>query len=179
MERISAKKLQIAGVTDRSAAHKQLFGLYDELLDQRYGDNWLHDPRIASVIRSNLYHHHESKYALQAYCVMPNHVHVLLESLEIGETTDEMSPLANIMHSLKSYTAHEANRILRRQGTFWQSESYDHWVRDEFELERIIDYIANNPVKAGFVKNPHDWFFCSSHDRFLMDGEICGWLRWP
>ena len=63
-------------------------------------------------------------------------------------------------------------------GPFWQPESYDHWVRDADELERIVTYIAANPVKAGLVKQAQDWFFCSAHDRYLADGELCGWLRW-
>jgi putative DNA methylase len=66
--------------------------------------------------------------------------------------------------------------LLHRSGPFWQAESYDHWVRDEDELERIVAYIANNPVKAGLVTKPHQWFFCSAHDRFLLDGSEVGWL---
>ena len=82
------------------------------------------------------------------------------------------------MHSLKSYTAHEANKVLRRTRAFWQSESYDHWVRDEEELERIVDYICANPVQAGLVQRPQDWRCCSCHDRFQFDGDTSGWLRW-
>jgi putative DNA methylase len=80
------------------------------------------------------------------------------------------------MHSLKSYTAHEANRLLSRTGSFWQDESYDHWVRDEDELGRIIDYIALNPVSAKLVAKPYEWFWSSAHDRYLTDGSECGWL---
>jgi putative DNA methylase len=80
------------------------------------------------------------------------------------------------MHSLKSYSAHEANKILNRAGTFWQAESYDHWVRDADELERIIHYIRANPVKAELVQCPEDWYWCSCHDRFLADASTDGWL---
>jgi putative transposase len=92
------------------------------------------------------------------------------------EKPDADGPLAGIMHSLKSYTANEANKLLGRGGPFWQRESYDHWVRDEVELERIVDYIAYNPVKAGLVRQPQDWFFGSAHERFLEDGSVSGWL---
>jgi putative transposase len=90
------------------------------------------------------------------YCIMPNHVHVLLQPLtsetqrptdethEDGEREDSKSVLGVIMHSLKSYTAHEANKILRREGQFWQHESYDHWIRDDDELERVVNYIMAN-----------------------------------
>jgi hypothetical protein len=73
---------------------------------------------------------------------MPNHVHVLITPL---------APVPKIMHSLKGYTAREANLLLDRTGLpFWQRESYDHWVRDG-EFERIRRYIELNPVRAGLV----------------------------
>src|SRR5437868_13312707 len=75
---------------------------------------------------------------------------------DVGETADGRGPLAEIMHSLKSYTANRANEILGRSGQFWQHESYDHWVRDDEELERIVAYIAWNPVKANLVREPQE-----------------------
>jgi putative transposase len=192
----------------REHAHKQFFAAYDAYLDQTCKIDWLARPAIAAMIRGNLYHHHGSKYHLLAYCVMPNHVHVLLQPLDCpnvptsghacglnpqaaqarplvvtgtidsDEKADAASPLTRIMHSLKSYTAHEANKILARSGQFWLHESYDHWVRDEEELERIVEYIAYNPVKAKLVFEPQQWFFCSAHDRFLKDGSLAGYLDW-
>ena len=67
------------------------------------------------------------------------------------------------MQSLKGFTAREANRILNRTGRkFWQAESYDHWVRDDTELERIAAYIENNPVKAGLVDCPGEFRWSSA-----------------
>jgi putative DNA methylase len=80
------------------------------------------------------------------------------------------------MHSLKSYTAHEANKLLGRTGQFWQHESYDHWLRDEEELERVVAYINANPVRAGLVAQPIDFRWNSASDRFLQDGDLSGWL---
>ncbi len=169
--------------------HKQLFAAYDDYLDQHVEIDWLRDPRIASIVRQSLYHLHGDKLLLLAYTVMPNHVHVLFQPIDsqqtndgtqlIGETPDEQSPLSTIMHSLKGFTAHRANRILSRRGQFWQHESYDHWVRDDDELERVVDYINANAVKAGLARHAHDWFWCSAHDRFLADGETSGWLDLP
>jgi putative DNA methylase len=131
-----------ASVTQyRADVHKQLFAFYDQALDQG-NTGQLRDPRIAAIIRSNLYHHNGTKYHLLAYCVMPNHVHALFQpidwdvaaggspagnstgeppvaTLAVGEQLDSQSPLASIMHSLKSYTAHEANKVLRCSGPFW------------------------------------------------------------
>jgi REP element-mobilizing transposase RayT len=65
--------------------------------------------------------------------------------------------LASIMHSLKRHTARQANLILGRTGDFWHHESYDHVVRDLDQYRRIVDYVLNNPVKAGLVAEWQDW----------------------
>jgi putative transposase len=176
----------------RSEIERQYFKRYDDLLDQRPQITWLAESRVAAVVRENLYHHHGEKYQLLAYCIMPNHVHVLLQPFQIDaaptqdrqplsdEIPDLHTPLASIMHSLKSYTANKANELLGREGSFWQRESYDHWVRDLDELERIVDYIRANPVRAGLCKKPTDWSFSSAYDRYQTDGSesaLVGWLR--
>ena len=61
------------------------------------------------------------------------------------------------MQSLKRHTSRQSNIVLNKSGTFWEEESYDHIVRDEIELLRIMKYILNDPVKAGLVKNAFDW----------------------
>ena len=140
--------------------------------------------------RDNLYYHDGDKYLLHAYCIMPNRVHAVLtpspgeignsshlEPETVGETTDRGSPLSGIMHSLKSYTANQANATLNRSGAFWQVESYDHWVRDDDDLERIVNYVRANPVAAGLVECHQDWFWSSCHDRYLCDGDTSAWLR--
>ena len=65
--------------------------------------------------------------------------------------------VTKILQDLKSKTALKANKILNRSGAFWQHESYDHVVRDEKELRRIVEYVLNNPVKAGFCEKWEDW----------------------
>ena len=80
---------------------------------------------------------------------MPNHVHALLSPL----TTP-----SRLLQSVKCFSAREANKVLARSAEpFWQSESYDHWVRDAVEFERIRGYIEENPVRAGLAANPEDY----------------------
>ena len=136
-----------------------------------------------------LYYHDTTMYHLSSHSIMPNHVHVLLHPIDnpttqpetwlSDEREDSTSPLSRIMHSLKSYTANKANKMLQRSGQFWQHELYDHWVRDDDELERVAEYIDYNAVKAGLVRQAHEWCFCSAHDRFVDDGSLHGLLKFP
>jgi hypothetical protein len=61
------------------------------------------------------------------------------------------------MQSLKGFTAHECNLLLGREGESWAHESYDHYIRDNDERCRIVAYVLNNPVKAGYVKDWRAW----------------------
>jgi putative DNA methylase len=100
-------------------------------------------------------------YDLHAFVIMANHVHVLV--------TPHVNP-STMLHSLKGFSAREANRLLGRTGEpFWQSESYDHWVRDQREFNRIRRYIENNPVSAGLVSQPEDYRWSSG-----FAGSIAG-----
>ena len=114
------------------------------------GPVWLRDARIAGDVEDAMLRGEKlGHYNLDAYVVMPNHVHVLLEPLV---------PLARITGGIKGVSARDANATLRRVGKrFWEDESFDHWARDEAEFERIRSYIERNPVSAGLVERPEDW----------------------
>ncbi|PIW20573.1 MAG: hypothetical protein COW33_01770 [Anaerolineae bacterium CG17_big_fil_post_rev_8_21_14_2_50_57_27] len=86
---------------------------------------------------------------------MPNHGHLVCTPLE--KENGEFNSLAEILQSLKRHTARQSNLILSRSGAFWQDESYDHIVRDQAELERIIKYVLYNPVKAGLIDDWKKW----------------------
>jgi len=96
-----------------------------------------------------------SFYLLEAYVIMPNHVHAPFQPLV---------PLPRITKGIKGVSARQANVALGRSGKpFWQDESFDHWVRDLAQLERIRSYIEMNPVKAGLAKSPVEWRWSSAH----------------
>ncbi len=135
---------------------RRLFGKWDTALDMaRSGPFWLRDPQIADLVAESLHHRDGRVYDLVAYCIMPNHVHVVYTPLLKEDGT--YYAMSAIMHSLKLYTARESNLLLGREGQFWQHENYDHFVRDEAELRRIIWYVLNNPVKAGLVEYWEEW----------------------
>ena len=135
--------------------HHRLFGKWDTHLDTAAaGPKWLNDQRVARVVCNSLHFRDGNVYNLDCFCVMPNHVHVVFAPLP---AEGGYHSLSSIMHSLKRYTARQANDVLGREGQFWQHESYDHIVRDAAELGRIRRYVCDNPVKAGLVDDPDDW----------------------
>jgi len=134
----------------------QWFEKLDGYLDQVLcGEVFLNKEQIASLVTDAIYYRNRKIYDLIAFCIMPNHVHLICTPLE--KEKDNYYSLTEILHSLKGHTARQSNLILRRSGPFWQDESYDHVIRDEAELERTIKYVLYNPVKAGFAKEQKDW----------------------
>ena len=131
-------------------------------LDQGYGSCALKDERVAKMVQDNLLHFDGVKYKLQAWVVMPNHLHFLA-------TPRAGHALAAIAHSCKSFTAHEANKILNRSGRFWFPEPFDRYIRNYEHFEKTFDYIENNPVTAGLCDKPSDWRFSSAHFRLKTD----------
>lgn len=149
---------------------RRWFAKFEDVLHQEDSKIiWLKDERIAQLVADSLKYRDGKEYHLKAFCIMSNHVHVVFKPLLNEKSLTEIkgsSPLkfesseptlGAIMQSLKGYTAHEANKILNRKGKFWEEESYDHEDRDDEELDRIVKYVLNNPVKAGLVKNWRDW----------------------
>lgn len=148
--------------TIKHATPGQAFAAADRALDRSQGPRLLAEPRIANLVAEVLLIGEQEKhlYELNAWAIMPNHVHVLiLPSV----------PLAQITQWIKGRTARELNLLLGRQGgPFWQHESYDHWVRNQRELNSIAAYIENNPVAAGLAKTPEDWPWSSAgHEKLI------------
>ncbi len=127
----------------------------DAYLDQGFGKCYLRKPPIAAMIQESLLFHDNGKYRLIAWVIMPNHLHFLF--VPINDNS-----LSSIMHSIKSYTANEANKLLSRSGKFWQKEYFDRYIRDDDHFSNVVNYIAMNPVKSGLCKNASDWQFSSA-----------------
>ncbi|HVM60502.1 MAG TPA: D-aminoacyl-tRNA deacylase [Verrucomicrobiae bacterium] len=117
-------------------------------LDHGHGECWLKRHEMATIVETALRHFDGQRYALGEYVIMPTHVHALVTPL--AENT-----LADILHSWKSFTAHEINRALGRTGAVWQDESFDHIVRDEEALTRFEQYIQQNPTVAGLKEGEY------------------------
>lgn len=122
----------------------------EKYLDAGAGRCPLRNPVVAETVADSLHQFNGLRYRLFAWCVMPNHVHVVFQTF-----TD--NTLAKILHSWKSYTAKKANQILKRSGEFWQHEYYDRLVRDVNEFHRAVKYVVGNPEKAGLKNWPWVW----------------------
>ncbi|MDN5871188.1 MAG: transposase [Nitrococcus sp.] len=123
----------------------------EQYADAGHGACHLRIPAIAQIVQTALLHFDGSRYRLLAWCVMPNHVHVLLE---LAETDYSLSA---IVHSWKSYTVRKINKELDRAGTLWMPDYFDRYIRDQAHLDACINYIRHNPVKAGLVDAAEEW----------------------
>ena len=101
----------------------------------------------------------EKKYYLYAACVMPDHIHVLIRPMR--DEKGDFFMLDSIMHSIKSFTAHEINKHLNRKGQVWLKDYRDRIIRSDKDKENVIRYIRLNPVEAGLVEKWSDYpFLC-------------------
>jgi putative transposase len=120
------------------------------------GPLWLQDPRIAGIVKDALLYGEGVRhfYRLDAWVIMPNHVHAIWQP---------RVSMPVIMRWLKGRTSRTSNRILGRTGRpFWQDESFDHWIRSTDELQSLIAYVENNPVKSGLAATPDQWPWTSA-----------------
>jgi putative transposase len=165
---------------------KLAFQFVDQLLDHEAAVRHLEDPQQAKIVHDAFFHFADERYSLLAFVVMPSHHHWLFipdESWSLTAVAESIAkgqrrtPREIISHSIQSYTGTMCNRVRGASGSYWQTETFDHWARDEAEMFRIIEYIENNPVKAGLVERPEDWLYSSARlrtDKGLQPGDpIC------
>lgn len=146
---------------------KRYFKLFDDALDKIHnGIQYLSKDEIAQETVKQLQKYNGEWYDLIAYCIMPNHVHFLIDTrlqLEKFDFDEKMilknyTPLYTIMQRIKGASARYSNVLLDKQGfPFWQRDYFDYFIRNNKEFQRIITYILENPVKAKLVKNWDDF----------------------
>ena len=135
----------LLGIEDTRERRVQL----EAWLDRGHGACHLNNEGVAKVVADALRHSDGERYDLDAWTIMPNHVHVLFT---VGST-----PMADVVKSWKQFTATQANRILGLSGSFWQADYWDTYMGDPEHEERTIRYIRDNPVKAGLVGEWTAW----------------------
>ena len=135
----------------------------EDYLDRGHGGCCLRDARVAAIAEQTITHHHGQRFQMLAWVVMPNHVHALIR---VGDS------LGKIIQNWKSVSAVEANRLLGRNGRFWQPDYWDRFMRDEEQIRKAVRYIENNPVKAKFCREPQAWRFSSARFRDPKTGRL-------
>jgi len=140
------------------------------------GECHLRDPRIAKIAEDAMFHFYNEHYELLAWCVMPNHVHVLVHIWQM--------PLWKIIQNWKIHVVIEMRRLhlLERRAPprhekqsssnlprrcsalqpFWQREYWDTFIRDEEQERKAVRYIEGNPVKAKLCRMDKKWPFSSA-----------------
>ena len=136
---------------------------YDRELDLgSFGPQWLKEPRIASLVISEIENVVTAGLCrVHAWVIMPNHVHLLIEP---------KVEMRVITKAIKGPSARNANLLLGRTGAyFWQDECFDHWIRNGAEFEKVKRYIEQNPVRAGLAADSAGWPWSSAvHARSAM-----------
>ena len=101
----------------------------------------------------------ERRYELYAACVMPDHVHILIEPQMRSQASNatEFYSLTEILHTLKSFTAHKINELEEKSGPVWERESFDRLIRSESDLQEKFNYITRNPWDTGVALPGEDY----------------------
>jgi putative transposase len=142
----------------RKTIQTDYFFTFDESLNNGFGPLHLRIPEIGKLVSEALHFRDRKEFNLICYCIMPNHVHLIIYNLQ--------KPLFRILQSLKRHTALEANKRLANHGPFWQKESYDHLIRSGNELANALSYILDNPVKAGLARTWDEWDYTYCDPKF-------------
>lgn len=129
---------------------KEYYRLFSERVEQwlneGYGSCILKDEKVAKIVADAILHFNHQRYELNDWVIMPNHVHLLIRPKSDFKLSD-------VLHSIKSFSSHEINKLLGKKGDVWMHESYDHIVRNEKTFFAIKNYIRQNPEKAN-IKLP-------------------------
>lgn len=147
-------KQELSSIPDDRLRQKELHRRIAKYEDAGHGEAVLAIPAAAEILQQKLIAAHPCDYKLIEWCVMPNHVHVMVK-LSKG------AALSEVVGRWKGSTAFEINRELGRNGRLWQREYHDRYIRDMDHYHDCRAYIRNNPVKAGLCNEPEDWPFSS------------------
>jgi len=126
-------------------------------LDRGRGRCFLSRREIAETCEKAFHNFDGERYVVKAWCLMPNHVHVLVQIATV--------PMAVVVKSWKGFTARECNKILGRSGSFWANDYWDTYMRDSEHEQTTVRYIENNPVKARLTTAAKDWPWSSARFR--------------
>lgn len=114
-----------------------------------------------AVIDSLLWYHNRHTWNLHCYCLMPDHLHIIVSLLESERSSTDSKSILNWIAHFKTYTTQQWHKS-GGNGPLWQKSSFDS-VIDQFEpVDDLIHYVLNNPVRKGLVDNWEDYPYCGT-----------------
>ena len=127
-------------------------------------------PEARTGVLDALRHFHKERYELFAACVMPDHVHLLLQPWPKGDDEDGKMifwSLSELMRSVKSFSAHQINRLEGTTGGVWERERFDRYIRSDRDLEEKFHYILRNPWETGVARQGENylWIWTQNDER--------------
>lgn len=144
--------------------------LLEAYIDAGRGECHLRNPEIAKLVEDNFRQFGEGcgsqsrapgvsavRYELRAWCIMPNHVHVLFK---VGTVS-----MSETVGAWKKHTGRLANKLLGKRGAFWAEDYFDVFMRDAEHEQKTVRYIENNPTKAKLALDPKEWPWSSARYR--------------
>ncbi len=140
--------------------YKKDFGFYyyscfDDLIwNCHHNEIVLTENKYADIVTNCLTFLDNKKYKLFAYCIMPNHIHFLISPLEYNN--ELYYSLSQIMHSFKRFTSGKFRELCSSK-KIWNSEYYDHCIRNEHDFDNQLNYLIMNPVKAKLIDQWDNW----------------------
>jgi len=147
-----------------------IFMEYDEgLATIKPPDFSLTDNEIGNIVTRAFHYLDHNKYNLHSYCVMSNHIHILLNPLKNDKGIEY--PVFNIIQSLKRVTANQINKHRSTTGQVWDDYYFDRIIRSVENYSNVLNYIMMNPVKAGLIDRPEEWIF-SYYNSELISGYL-------
>ena len=119
-------------------------------------DRQVLSPDARQIILDAILHFHGSRYVLFAAVVMPDHFHMLAEP-QPKEWDKEGNPvfwsLSELMHSIKSFTSKEINKLTGDSGTIWELDYHDRMIRSDSDLWEKFEYVTTNPQHANLTQD--------------------------
>lgn len=148
---------------------KRFFAKYDHALDYHpRGTRFLKHPFVQLAVKDELRKMDEKYFKLEAYCLMPNHLHLLIDisnhlqdkNIDKADIDQHHTYLNTTLEKIKGRTSYYSNQALQRRGNFWHDYNHIHHVRDDAEWCNIINYIMLNPVRAGLARTSSEYDHC-------------------
>jgi REP element-mobilizing transposase RayT len=124
-------------------------------------------PKARTIVLNSLRHFHNERYELFAACLMPDHLHLLLQPWPKGNDKNGnvvFWPLSELMHSIKSFSAHRINELEKKSGSLWEKEQFDRYVRSDRDLQEKFHYILRNPRQSRVPKQNQDYQWVWTQD---------------